>query len=96
MLRESKPETIIVIHNHPQSGVPSYADLRAAQAGRYKYGVIVGHNGIVFRYHVAEDAKLEMANLLLDNIQVNLYNEEKMKRLMSELRLFGVDLEVFR
>ena len=98
MLRESKPETIIVIHNHPQSGVPSYADLRAAQAGRYKYGVIVGHNGIVFRYHVAEDAKLEMANFHLDILQKRLYNrdETKIQQALAQLQSCGVELEVFR
>lgn len=97
MLKGSDAGTVIVIHNHPQSGVPSYADLKAAKDGRYKYGVIVGHNGIVFRYYVKENADLFLADMILDRLQKCLYNEKnEVRDAIEQLKSCGVILEVFR
>ena len=98
MLLDRKPYSVIAIHNHPSGSVPSYQDLKTAQRWTYKYGVIVGHNGIVFRYSVKENANLMFADNLFDNIQKNLYSDDD-QQIQDGLKLLsacGVDLEVFR
>jgi hypothetical protein len=100
MLRNSNPYTIIAVHNHPNSSVPSIADLRAARDGRYKYGVIVGHNGIVFRYSVQRGTNLNFADILLDILQNELYTENisdsRIERVLMQLSECGINLGVFR
>lgn len=58
----------------------------------------MGHNGIVFRYSVKENANLMFADNLFDNIQKNLYSDDD-QQIQDGLKLLsacGVDLEVFR
>lgn len=50
MLRNNP--NVITIHNHPGSTLPSYADISACESRKYKYGLIVGHNGNIYQYQV--------------------------------------------
>lgn len=52
MLQKAKPYTIIGVHNHPLSSVPSIADINTCFARKYKYGVVVCHNGMIYKYSV--------------------------------------------
>lgn len=49
-LLSTKPDRLVVIHNHPQSMPPSASNINAAAKNKYKRSVIVGHNGRVFIY----------------------------------------------
>ena len=41
----------VLIHNHPYNSPPSIADLNSlAKNPKIKYGIIVGHNGTVYKY----------------------------------------------
>lgn len=53
MLHNSLPDTIIAIHNHPESTLPSFSDLMLAYNRRYKYGLIACHNGDIYKYSVS-------------------------------------------
>lgn len=55
MLRKAEPYTIIGVHNHPGSSVPSLADIRACMERKYKCGVVVCHNGAIYVYSVNSD-----------------------------------------
>ena len=48
MLQVAELNTIIAIHNHPGSSVPSIPDLRACIERGYKKGIIACHNGKVY------------------------------------------------
>lgn len=52
MLKNAEPYSIINIHNHPASSPPSISDFRTIWNGKYKYGLIIGHNGTVYKYNV--------------------------------------------
>ena len=56
MLQNAKPYTIIGVHNHPLSSAPSLADINVCLARRYKYGVVVCHNGAIYKYSVDADS----------------------------------------
>lgn len=84
---------IIGIHNHPHSMLPSAADLKNAK--RYKYGVILCHNGSIIKYSVKDDAAIESADVFLDLLQKKFDKKENMLSHLSILRELGVEMEVY-
>ena len=87
------PGEIIAMHNHPRNMLPSYKDLLSAQ--NYKYGIILCHNGDIIKYKVNEDANLEYADIVLNNMQDDYYDIEKRNSHIKILKDAGVILEVF-
>lgn len=103
MVNTSPPNTIIAIHNHPGSTVPSIDDLVSCYKHNYKYGIVACHNGNAFRYKVTGDFNKTEVDLLLDRIQNLLYNKEKvgdkfsekLNDALNELKKRNIGLEVF-
>ena len=98
MLENARERTIIGIHNHPKSGVPSENDIRVAHERKYKYGIVFGHNGRVFKYTVSEEFKRESDyEFWLANLEKNLYTEieDNVNNALKRLRDFGIDMEVY-
>ena len=91
MLKEADDYTIIGIHNHPGSGVPSYGDLYAAYQRKYKYGVVVCHNGTIYKYTIIEEPNQPIAENALDLLEENGYSTDIGKMFNDA----GVELEVF-
>lgn len=52
MLADAEPYTIIAVHNHPGSSVPSIADIQTCLQRKYKCGVVVCHDGKIYKYSV--------------------------------------------
>ena len=75
LLEESEPETIIAIHNHPGSSVPSLADLMTCVNRGYNFGLVACHDGKVYKYWV-DKAKFNpaIANAALDKLEIEGYN----------------------
>lgn len=97
MLKDTEDYTIIGIHNHPSSTTPSINDIQAAASGKYKYGLIAGHNGTIFKYTVNGEVNKVNADIYLERINVLFYNGDtaEMTRAIEELAKNGVKLEVF-
>lgn len=108
MLHESEPYSIIAIHNHPKSGVPSIDDIGCAYDRRYKYGIIACHNGNIYKYSFIGEfdtsiENLSYVNMLLDNVNKIVYNKEKLadrfatelNNALDQLKDKKVMLEVF-
>lgn len=50
-LLASDERSYILVHNHPYSSPPSVADLNSLfKNPKIQYGIIIGHNGIVYKY----------------------------------------------
>lgn len=90
ILSQSEPYTIIAIHNHPGSGVPSLGDIRAAYERKYKYGIVVCHNGTIYKYSVSEKYNDVMAISALARLERKGYNEDVRKLFIDA----GIELEV--
>lgn len=90
LLSQSEPYTIIAIHNHPGSGVPSLGDIRAAYERKYKYGLVVCHNGTIYKYSVMENYNDVMAISALARLERRGYNED-VKKLFIDA---GIEMEV--
>ncbi len=54
MLKNNREYTVIAIHNHPESSFMSYDDLFLAAQRKYKYGLIIGHDGTIYKYRVSK------------------------------------------
>lgn len=93
---------IIAIHNHPKSGVPSFSDL--SNAKRYKYGLVVCHNGLIFKYETQPEKILDehAINMYLDTLEKSIYNDNReisidtkeLERAQKRLENAGIKLEV--
>lgn len=108
MVNESPPYTIIAIHNHPGSTVPSIQDLNSCYDKKYKYGVIACHNGNAYRYTVVSELDKSNENLLyidmlLDNTNKIIYNKDELgdkfaselSSALKQLEQKNIKLEVF-
>ena len=102
MLSDAEPHTIIAIHNHPSSTVPSISDINAARDRKYKYGIIACHDGKLFKYSVIDEYDENFVDSALDNINSILYNKDnlgekfpdRLKNALGSLRRLGIDMEV--
>ena len=92
MLRDADANTIIAIHNHPGSSAPSYSDLVVCKNRKYKYGLVVCHDGTIYKYSV-DDKKFNkpMAISAVDLLLKNGYTKEVKKQLKDA----GVSLEAW-
>ncbi len=98
MVRKSEPYTVIALHNHSGSSVPSMADIHSAYVQKYKYGLIVCHDSTLMRYRVTDECNYIVVKALLDKAQKYLYNnnEQAFQRVLAELKDECVILEVFK
>ena len=97
MLEEKEAYTIIGVHNHPQSSVPSIDDINRAYERQYKYGVVVCHNGLIYKYTVAKDySEVHKVAYWLDVLNDELRNGQagKVEQALNMLEHSGVKLEV--
>ena len=91
MLKAAKPYSIIGIHNHPGSTPPSLADFRVCMKRKYKCGVVVCHDGKIYKYSVNESKYDEVvAALALARLDEEGYNIN-VKRMFEDS---GIDMEV--
>lgn len=91
MLESKRRKTIIAIHNHPGSTAPSFFDIVAAKQRGYKYGLVVCHNGDIYKYSIVGDINYPEVRLQLDNLQRVEYDKEKA---IADLLRAGVKMEV--
>lgn len=101
MVKKAKPNTIIAIHNHPNSSVPSLDDIISAYKKKYKYGIIACHNGNIYKYNVLGEFNELIVDHLLDSVNKLIYNKDKIKeydkllsRVLKQLEENNIYLEV--
>lgn len=92
MLKELEPYTIIAVHNHPGSSPPSYSDIMACKDRKYKYGLVVCHDGTIYKYAV-DDKKFNtpIAFSALERLAEKGYTE-RTKKMLGDA---GITWEVF-
>lgn len=100
MVKEAEDYTVIAIHNHPTSSVPSLSDLISARDKKYKYGIAAGHDGSIYKYSVSGELNEVTADGGLDLLErVKYINDEEERstmfdRALSILKDSGVEMEV--
>ena len=98
MLTKSNPYSIIGIHNHPKSHIPSIEDLNNSIVRKYKYGLIICHNGTIFKYIANKGFYIFQTYYYLEILADMLYNinEVKIAQTLDKLKDAGLELEVLR
>ena len=92
LLEESEPKTIIAIHNHPGSSVPSLADLMTCVNRGYYFGLVACHDGKVYKYWVDKNKFNSVnAGFALDRMETQGYDKE----VRTWLEQAGVYMEVW-
>lgn len=91
LLKRSEPNTVIAIHNHPESSLPSLSDIGLAYARKYKYGLVVGHNGIVYKYKNNNELGHQHFKTVLDKALKKRYTTNEIIKHAAEQ---GIILEV--
>lgn len=93
MLQNSPKRSIISLHNHHDNTVPSYVDVDSARD--YKYGVILCHNGGLYKYTV-RDLNPSFYMSAFAKIDRSGYSKEDIEIFIKEAAEAGVDIEVFK
>ena len=103
LLHESDDNTIVAIHNHPNSATVSIDDIARCFERQYKYGLVFCHSGIIYKYYTnkeydsdryyAVQAQLEKIDRAMYN-KVGRIDEGKLDSALDNLREKGVILEV--
>lgn len=73
MVKKAEPNTIIAIHNHPNSSAPSLDDINSAWRKKYKYGIIACHNGNIYKYEILGEYNKDIVDSLLDTVNKLIY-----------------------
>lgn len=97
MLKTSNDNEIIGIHNHPQSTAPSITDIICARDRGYKYGLVLCHDGKIYKYSVSKTfSDLANADFYLARLDKAVYNnnEKKITQTIAKLKELGIDMEV--
>lgn len=101
MVKKAEPNTIIAIHNHPNSSAPSLDDINSAWRKKYKYGIIACHNGNIYKYEILGEYNKDIVDSLLDTVNKLIYNRERVKeydkllaRTLEQLKENNINLEV--
>lgn len=97
LLKDADEYTVVGVHNHPNSTTPSMNDIKVAEARKYKYGIVAGHNGMICKYTINGPVNYINADIYLEKANALFYNGdmEGLKVVLEELSKNGVDLEVF-
>ncbi len=86
--------TIISIHNHPSSTVPSLADINSMIKHKYRYGLVVGHDGTIFKYSVMGEYNSIWYNAAFRELDRNGYSQENIQTFINRALEAGIRLEV--
>lgn len=96
MLKREPDNSIIAIHNHPNSTPPSFDDLKVAELRRYKYGIAVCHDGALYKYKVTGDLSAVHYETAVARLQKKGYNKSEINRFVDNAKKAGVEMEVLR
>ena len=94
MLEESEKGSIIAIHNHPSSTVPSWDDIVVASKRRYKYGLIACHDGSILKYEIEREPMEVFYSAAVAKLDKAGYNEDSLREFCEAVKDAGVRMEV--
>ncbi len=68
-------ENIVTLHTHPSSMPPSIDDFNSCYKNKYDFGIVVCHNGCVFKYSSQQSVSKSLYNLYIGEYVDNGYTE---------------------
>lgn len=94
MVRNAPDYTIIAIHNHPESSLPSISDIISAHSAKYKYGLIACHNGGIIKYKTDKQINPTAYYSAFAKYEKSGYTKDALKMFIKEVKRAGIEIEV--
>lgn len=94
MLKNTDSYTIIAIHNHPGSTVPSWSDIAVANNRKYKYGLVACHDGRIFKYKITGNISEPFYISAVAKLDKAGYNRDSLREFYESVRDAGIEMEV--
>lgn len=95
MIEDAPDYTIVAMHNHPGSTAPSPGDIRALFARKNAYGVVVCHDGTIYKYSIDANNLNEAGySSAFDFLDKNGYDEDTLMTFIKLSKNVGVNIEV--
>lgn len=95
MLNEAPDYTVAAVHNHPGSTAPSPADIHALYVRKNAYGVVVCHDGTIYKYSIDPSSFNEAAySSVFAYLDKNGYNNKTLSKFIDASKNIGVLIEV--
>lgn len=94
--QEYDPYTIIGMHNHPTNIPPTGSDYAAANKRKYNFGIVVTHDGRIFKYSADKFAYSYLVDKTIENVRRTHYNwddNEIYKETMRRLKGSGLSCQ---
>jgi len=87
------PKTLISLHNHPTNYPPTGSDLISAGTRQYKMGIVVCHDGKVYRYSAGKPFHVRTFDAQVDKFVSQGYNKNEaiIKTLTDFERDYGIE-----
>lgn len=88
--------TLIGVHNHPTNIGPSGSDYATANKRKYKFGIIIAHNGDIYKYSADKEILSSFIDKTIDNIRRSRYNQSEdqiIKETIRRLKGWGIKCE---
>lgn len=87
---------LIGIHNHPTNIGPSGSDYATANRRGYKFGIIIAHNGDVYKYSASKEILSSFIDKTIDNVRKSRYNQSEdqiIEETLKKLKGWGIKCE---
>ena len=91
-----EPDELIGLHNHPTNIGPTGSDYETANRRKYKFGIIIAHNGDVYKYSTNKPVYSGLVDKTIVNIRENNYNyseEQIIIETIKRLKSWGLECE---
>ena len=92
-MAERNSRSIIAIHNHPLSVAPSEDDIISAYRHNYKYGIVVCHNGDIYKYTLMESVNISAYMSAYKHFDQALQSADALPKFIEECKMSGVEME---
>ena len=91
----SKYDNLLTIHSHPSGLPPSEGDLLSNYTNGYSVGIIVGHNGSIYKYRLSESIPNGYYGTMVAKYMKRGYNNyEAQKKALAEMqKMYKLDFE---
>ncbi len=90
---EKNRHSIIAIHNHPLSVAPSEGDIISAYSHEYKYGIVVCHNGDIYKYTLKESVNISAYVSAYTRFDKASQSRDALPKFIEECKMSGVEIE---
>ena len=91
-----EPGELIGLHNHPTNIGPTGSDYETANRRKYKFGIIIAHNGDIYKYSTNKPVYSGLVDKTIVNIRENNYNyseEQIIIETIKRLKSWGLECE---